>query len=128
MAATVKRDGIRKRRFPQSSTKHALSTPYHLQWPTLKKGGNKIIVNEIVRTLEPLHFEQLCTRTKKLLKTLPTEYYDEATALRFQQEQEEKAKKAKLRSSLVIGLNQVTRALEKGTLKLVLVRIQSKLP
>lgn len=32
MAATVKRDGIRKRRFPQSSTKHALSTPYHLQW------------------------------------------------------------------------------------------------
>ena len=32
MAATVKKDGIRKRRFAQISTKHALSTPYSLQW------------------------------------------------------------------------------------------------
>ena len=32
MATTVKKDGIRKRRFAQISTKHALSTPYSLQW------------------------------------------------------------------------------------------------
>ena len=32
MAATVKKEGIRKRRFAQISTKHALSTPYSLQW------------------------------------------------------------------------------------------------
>jgi len=31
-ASVVKKDGIRKRSFPQSSTKHMLSTPYHLQW------------------------------------------------------------------------------------------------
>lgn len=31
-ATVVKKDGIRKRSFPQSSTKHMLSSPYHLQW------------------------------------------------------------------------------------------------
>ena len=32
MAATTKKEGIRKRRFAQISSKHALSTPYSLQW------------------------------------------------------------------------------------------------
>ena len=46
----------------------------------------------------------------------------EETKVRILEEQEERAKKQELRSGLVIGLNQVTRALEQGTLKLVLVR------
>lgn len=44
------------------------------------------------------------------------------TKARILEEQEQRAKKQELRSGLVIGLNQVSRALEQGTLKLVLVR------
>ncbi|XP_078381833.1 uncharacterized protein LOC144664533 [Oculina patagonica] len=102
-AAVVKRDGIRKRSFPQGSTKHSLASPYHLQWPSLKNGCNKVIINEITRTLGPLQFERLCTKMRKA------------------QEKKEKKEKLKQRSSLVLGVNEVTKALEKGTLKLVLV-------
>ena len=69
------------------------------------------------RTLVPLQFKQLCTRMPS-----PSADDSEETKARILEEQEERAKKQELRSSLVIGLNQVTRALEQGTLKLVLVR------
>lgn len=57
------------------------------------------------RTLDPLQFERLCTKMRKA------------------HEKKEKKEKLKQRSSLVLGVNEVTKALEKGTLKLVLVRI-----
>lgn len=53
---------------------------------------------------------------------------NEETAARRLEEQKERAKKLEQRSSLEIGLNQVMRALEKGSLRLVLVSLsfQSK--
>jgi len=69
------------------------------------------------RTLEPLLFKQLCTR----IPAASTED-DEETKARILEEQDVRARKLEQRSSVVIGLNQVTRALEKGALKLVLVR------
>ena len=58
------------------------------------------------RTLGPFHFELLCSRTRK------------------EREDKERAEKQKQRSSLVMGINEVTKALERGTLKLVLVSIK----
>ena len=54
---------------------------------------------------------------------------NEETAARRLEEQKERAKKLEQRSALEIGLNQVMRALEKGSLRLVLVSLsfQSKL-
>ena len=58
------------------------------------------------RTLGPLHFELLCARTRK------------------NKDDKERVEKQKQRSSLVIGINEVTKALEKGTPKLVLVSVK----
>jgi len=60
----------------------------------------------LYRTLGPFHFELLCSRTRK------------------NKEDKERAEKQKQRSSLVMGINEVTKALERGTLKLVLVSVE----
>ena len=75
------------------------------------------------RTLEPLQFQQLCTRM-----TTAVAGENEETAARRLEEQKERVKKLEQRSALEIGLNQVMRALEKGSLRLVLVSLsfQSK--
>ena len=75
------------------------------------------------RTLEPLQFKQLATR----MPTAVAGENEETTARRLE-EQKERAKKLEQRSALEIGLNQVMRALEKGSLRLVLVSLsfQSK--
>ena len=61
------------------------------------------------------------------MPTASAEDNDETAAAAILVEQEERAKKLEQRSSLVIGLSQVIRALEKGTLKLVLVRVVLKI-
>lgn len=58
------------------------------------------------RTLGPFHFELLCTKTRKKM------------------DEKDRVEKQKQRSSLVMGINQVTKALERGTLKLVLVSVK----
>ena len=75
------------------------------------------------RTLEPLQFKQLATRMPT-----PVAGENEETTARRLEEQKERAKKLEQRSALEIGLNQVMRALEKGSLRLVLVSLlfQSK--
>jgi len=72
--------------------------------PLLQIGGNKKIVDKIKKTLGPFHFELLCTRTRKK-----------------KEHEKERVEKQKQRSSLVMGINEVTKALERGTVKLVLV-------
>lgn len=57
------------------------------------------------RTLGPLQFELLLNRA------------------RGAEEKKERAEKVKQRTNIVLGVNEVTKALEKGTLRLVLVRI-----
>ena len=75
--------------------------------PAFNQENTISTVEEVIclfhRTLVPLQFEQLCSKTRKAQK-------------------QERQKKLEQRSSLVLGINQVTKALEKGTLKLVLVR------
>lgn len=72
----------------------------------------------LFRTLVPLEFKQLCTK----MPTASAEDSEEIKA-KIHEELEERARKQQQRSSLVIGLNQVIRALEKGTLRLVLVSV-----
>ncbi|PFX32127.1 Ribonuclease P protein subunit p38 [Stylophora pistillata] len=71
--------------------------------PALKKGEGKVIINEIIRVLEPLQFEQLCTKSRKA------------------SEQNEKDRIKHLRSGLLLGLSNVIKGLERGTVRLVLV-------
>ena len=83
-----------------------------------KKGKMTGCYYSFFRTLEPLQFKQLGTR-------MPTALAGESeeTAARRVEEQKERAKKLEQRSALEIGLNQVMRALEKGSLRLVLVSL-----
>lgn len=67
--------------------------------------GKKMLVFH--RTLGPFHFELLCTRTRKK-----------------KEHEKERVEKQKQRSSLVMGINEVTKALERGTVKLVLVCVK----
>ena len=71
-----------------------------------------------LRTLEPLQFKQLATRMPTALAG-----ENEETAAKRLEEQKQRAKKLEQRSALEIGLNQVMRALEKGSLRLVLVSL-----
>lgn len=59
------------------------------------------------RTLGPFHFELLCARTREK-----------------KEDEKERVEKQKQRSSLVMGINEVTKALERGTVKLVLVCVK----
>ena len=70
------------------------------------------------RTFEPLSFHELLTRRVKHEERLSG---GEGIATRKDVDVE-RAKKLEKRSCLVIGTNEVVRALEKGTLKLLLVR------
>ena len=58
------------------------------------------------RTLGPFHFELLCAKPRKKM------------------DEKERLEKQKQRSSLVMGINEVTKALERGTLKLLLVSVK----
>ncbi|XP_033119786.1 ribonuclease P protein subunit p38-like [Anneissia japonica] len=91
------------------SLKSTLCTPYPVEWPLLEKGGTQDILNAIQRTFEPLK-DKLAR-----MKSRGRKNREHATKI------QEGSQNINPRSQILIGINEVTRGLERGLLRCVVV-------
>ncbi|XP_069816753.1 ribonuclease P protein subunit p38 [Dendropsophus ebraccatus] len=134
MAAKVAKGSIRKSKPVASKT--SLSSPYEKVWRPVVGEDMHFILQTLVEKCEELGLKKIRTKRRKGKKSKNakvTDGNDNNTATEEKspeaetpKEEEEEAPKSRwshtdLRKLLAIGINEVTRALEKNTLSLVIV-------
>nr|XP_054770773.1 ribonuclease P protein subunit p38-like [Lytechinus pictus] len=98
-------------------TRSALTSPYAIEWPPLPSGVTPDILSEIQRTFQPLQ----CLLGKRKCKNRKQTKKREAEMESNPERRKEEQKRSALRSQLALGVNEVTRSLEKDQLQLVMV-------
>ncbi|XP_078614726.1 ribonuclease P protein subunit p38-like [Branchiostoma floridae x Branchiostoma japonicum] len=116
MAAPVLEGSVRTFT-PKPVVKNLLDSPYQRTWPTLEKGVTPEILNKLKSDLGDLS-AYLRKETSKGKRKRARTTEDAGKPTRSVEEQE---LARQLKSQLVLGINEVTKALEKDRLRLVLV-------
>ncbi|XP_072180176.1 ribonuclease P protein subunit p38-like [Diadema setosum] len=111
-AKTVRKAKGRER----TVTKNSLSSPFGCQWPTLPSGVTPEILAEIKRTFEPL-VSVLAKKKSRNRKNTERRRKEKEEKKETDEEKKQKA----LRLQLALGINEVTRSLEKDRLRLLMV-------
>ncbi|XP_022107045.1 uncharacterized protein LOC110988102 [Acanthaster planci] len=102
-ASTVRGKKGNKNYFP---VKNAITSPFSSEWPQLSQEETATILQKITSAFTP-HAESLAKQPSKGKRKVVSE--------------EAKTKRAFLRSQLALGVNEVTRSLERGGLRLAVV-------
>ncbi|XP_033760097.1 ribonuclease P protein subunit p38-like isoform X1 [Pecten maximus] len=96
----------------KQATKTALSNPYNIQWPTVQDKVQQEILQRLISTLKSLDIARPKSYKRKKKKT-----EDSKKDSVLPRDEERQA----IRKQLLLGVNQVTRGLEKDEVRLVIV-------
>ncbi|XP_077988268.1 ribonuclease P protein subunit p38-like [Glandiceps talaboti] len=100
------------------TVKNSIESPYNIAWPRLREGDTLLILQEITRVFQPL--ESLLKKERSINRK-KTEKRKLEEAAKDDKDGDKNDKKFKIRSQLCFGINEVTKALERSQLRLVIV-------